>query len=153
MGTLAEASLRSQRKRAERKEGARTRAEWKGWGDGQKEKAKKIQSSSVPRPSYAVVLELPQAKNILSLKVLTSPCVPPTLQLSISPLSNVTPALLPLLLQVPAFTVTTKLAPSSPPASCPGLTQVGNAGERVCAHAFLWLKRKTERWPNMDRGM
>lgn len=97
--------------------GAKTRTGWKGWGrTNDKKRLKRFKASSVPHSSSAVVLELPQAKNILSLKVLTAPCrLPPSIQLSLSPLSNVTPTLLPPLLRIPAFTVTAKWAPSSSP--------------------------------------
>lgn len=132
MERLAEASLRGQSKRAKRKEGAR--ATTTSEKDEGPDKNKKRIKRSWPAQSL-VVLKLPQAKNILSLKVLTALlcAAPPLPTLSLSPLS--------LMSLPPSFLF--------PPASCPGLTQVGKAGERMFTHALLCLKtseRKTGRW-------
>lgn len=143
MKTLAEASLRNHRKQVEEGEGGvqRRGQSEKDEGTNDKKRLKRFKTSSVPHSSSAVVLELPQAKNILSLKVLTAPCRLPPPSSSPSPLSLMSP--------LPSFLRCSESPPSPsqrnephppPPASCLRLTQAGKSGERVRAHAFLGRK-------------
>lgn len=159
MEMLAEASLWSPRKekrsrwQAERKEG-------RGRGQNEKdEEAGGKQKGSRPAELKSLLCCRPlsqaatgrQAKNILSLKVLTAPGVPPPPSRSLMSLLHSFLACSVPALWIPAFSVKISLI-SPPPPSSPcilsQLTQV--AVERVRAHAFLCPRGKqwkeTQRW-------